>query len=114
VITRVEFEDLVARAIDLVPEPFSEALEEIAIVVEDRAPAHMGRLYGLYQGVPRSRPEGHGWLELPPRISIYMEPLVRDFPHPGDLVEQVRITVLHEIGHHMGMDEEQLEELGYG
>ncbi|MCC6831636.1 MAG: metallopeptidase family protein [Thermoleophilia bacterium] len=112
--TRVEFEELVARAIDLVPEDFAGALEEIAITVEDRAPAHMGRLYGLYQGVPRSRPEGHGWMELPPRISIYMEPLVRDFPHPDDLVEQVRITVLHEIGHHLGMDEDQLRELGYG
>ena len=113
VIERAEFEDLVARAIDLVPDAFADALDEIAIVVEDRAPAHMGRLYGLYHGVPRSRPEGHGWGELPARISIYMEPLTRDFPRPDDLVEQVRITVLHEIGHHLGMDEDQLDELGY-
>jgi predicted Zn-dependent protease with MMP-like domain len=114
VIDPAQFEELVGQAIDLVPDRFADALEEIAIVVEDAAPPEMGRLYGLYHGVPRSRPEGHGWGELPPRISIYRLPLTHDFPRPEDLVEQVRITVLHEIGHHLGMDEDQLEELGYG
>jgi predicted Zn-dependent protease with MMP-like domain len=111
---RSRFEELVGEAIDLVPEEFEEAFEEVAIVVEDRAPAHMGRLYGLYEGVPLTHPESSGFGQLPARISIYMEPLVRDFPDARDLVEQVRITVLHELGHHLGMDEDRLRELGYG
>jgi predicted Zn-dependent protease with MMP-like domain len=111
---RSRFEELVGRAIDLVPDEFEDAFEEVAIVVEDRAPAEMGRLYGLYHGVPLTNPESLGYGQLPPRISIYMEPLVHDFPDERDLVEQVRITVLHELGHHLGMDEDQLRRLGYG
>lgn len=114
VMTREEFEELVGRAIDLVPERFADALDEVGIVVEPRAPAGMGRLYGLYRGVPRTHPEGFGYGQIPPHITIYMEPLVHDHPDPVDLTEQVRITVLHELGHHLGMDEDQLEELGYG
>lgn len=103
-----------ADAIDLVPERFAEALEEVAIVVEHSAPAHMGALFGLYEGVPRTRPEGHGWMEMPPHITIFMHPLMEVVRTEAELVEQVRITVLHELGHHLGMDEQQLEELGYG
>ena len=107
---RAEFEDLVARAMDQVPEPFASALDEVAVVVEER-----GRrpLYGLYQGVPLVEgplPSGM----LPARITIYMHPLLDHFRTEAQIVEQVRITVLHELGHHLGFDEEKLEELGYG
>lgn len=112
--TRQRFEELVSEAIDLVPEAFAGALQEVAIVVEEHAPARMGRLYGLYRGVPRTLPEGHGWMELPPQISIYMHPMVDHAWTEAELVEQVRITVLHELGHHLGMDEDQLRDLGYG
>lgn len=112
--SRDRFEELVVRAIDLVPDAFAEALDEVGIVVEDRAPPSMGSLYGLYRGVPRTHPEGHGWLELPPQISIYMHPMLDHVRTEDELVEQVRITVLHELGHHLGMDEDRLEELGYG
>jgi predicted Zn-dependent protease with MMP-like domain len=113
-VDRDRFEELVADALDLVPERFAEALDEVAVVVEPRAPRHLGSLYGLYQGVPRTRPEGQGWMEIPARISIYMHPLLDVVRSEAELVEQVRITVLHELGHHLGMDEDQLEELGYG
>lgn len=111
--TRAEFEELVADAMDRVPEPFAAHLDEVGVVVEDRAPREWGSLYGLYQGVPVT--EGHvpsGM--LPPRISIYMHPLLEVVRTREELVEQVRITLLHELGHHLGMDEDQLSRLGYG
>ncbi|MGD9694702.1 MAG: metallopeptidase family protein [Thermoleophilia bacterium] len=112
-LTRDEFEDLVADAMDDVPEPFAAALDEVAVVVEDRAPAEWGSLYGLYQGVPLTDgplPSGY----LPPRISVYLHPMVDHYPDREELVRQIRITVLHELGHHLGFGEQRLEELGYG
>jgi predicted Zn-dependent protease with MMP-like domain len=114
IVDRKTFEGLVADAIDLVPESFAEALDEVGIVVRERAPAGMGSVYGLYQGVPRDRPDGSGWGELPAIISIYMWPLMSHCRDEAELVEQVRITVLHELGHHLGMDEDDLDRLGYG
>jgi predicted Zn-dependent protease with MMP-like domain len=112
-ITLDEFEVLVAEAMDGVPEPFASAMHEVAVVIEQRSPSHMGTLFGLYQGVPLTHgnnPSGF----LPPQISIYVHPMVDVCHTREDLIEQVRITVLHELGHHLGMDEDQLEELGYG
>ncbi|MCB0881724.1 MAG: metallopeptidase family protein [Thermoleophilia bacterium] len=112
--TRDAFEALVLRAIDEIPDAFRDALDTVAIVVEDDCPPGSRRAYGLYHGVPRTA-FGGSWHAAPPaRISIYMRPLVSDFPDPGDLVHQVRVTVLHEVGHHLGMDEDQLADLGYG
>lgn len=111
-IDRAGFEDLVAEAMDAVPEPFASALDEVAVVVEDHAPRDMGELYGLYVGVPLIE----GFVAsgvLPPRIAIYMHPLMEHCATPAELVEQVRITVLHELGHHLGFDEQELDELGY-
>jgi predicted Zn-dependent protease with MMP-like domain len=109
-----EFDDVVERALALVPTRFQSALDDIAVCIEDRAPREMGRLYGLYQGVPRTRPESFGYGQLPPRITIYREPLEHDFPDRQRLIGQICITVLHEIGHHLGMNEQQLKDLGYG
>ena len=111
-IDRDRFESLVVEAIDAIPEPFASALDEVAVVVEDHAGAGPP-LYGLYVGVPR--PEGllpSG--VLPPRIAIYVHPLVDHCRSEAELVEQVRVTVLHELGHHLGLDEGRLEDLGYG
>ena len=109
---RDDFERLVAEAMDEVPEPFASALDEVAVVVEDHGPPEMGPLYGLYIGVPLTEgfmPSG----VLPPRIAVYMHPLLDVVRSERELVEQVRITVLHELGHHLGFDEDDLEELGY-
>jgi predicted Zn-dependent protease with MMP-like domain len=111
-IGRDDFEDLVAEAMDAIPEPFASALDEVAVVVEEHARGDMGPLYGLYIGVPLTEgglPSGI----LPARIAIYMHPLIDHYPHRPDMVEQVRITVLHELGHHLGFDEDELEDLGY-
>lgn len=111
--TRETFEALVLRALDEIPPAFRDALDTVAIVVEDDGPPGSRRAYGLYHGVPRTA-FGGSWQANPPaRISIYMRPLVNDFPDPDELVRQVRITVLHEVGHHLGMDEDRLADLGY-
>jgi predicted Zn-dependent protease with MMP-like domain len=111
-IDRTAFEGLVADAMDQVPEPFASALDEVAVVVEDRAPREMGQLYGLYHGVPLTAGAPHSG-QLPAHITIYMHPMIDHYGATGDIVEQVRITVLHELGHHLGLDEDDLDRLGY-
>jgi len=108
-----EFADTVEHALGLVPTPFSDVLGEVAVLIEDQAPPELGRLYGLYQGVPRTHPESMGFGQLPPRITIYQRPLEQDFPDRQQLIGQICVTVLHELGHHLGMNEQQLRDLGY-
>jgi predicted Zn-dependent protease with MMP-like domain len=109
---RREFERVVADAVDEIPEPFATALREVAVVVEDEDPDDPD-LYGLYHGASLDDPEAR-FGAPPPRVAVYMRPLVEDFPDRHELLEEIRITVLHEIGHHLGMDEDRLDELGYG
>jgi predicted Zn-dependent protease with MMP-like domain len=112
-IGREEFERLVGEAMDGVPEPFASALDEVAVVVEARSPAGMPPLYGLYIGYPVTDgplPSG----ALPARIAVYMHPMLDHCDTEYEVIDQVRITVLHELGHHLGFDEERLEDLGYG
>ena len=116
------FARLVDRAIALIPEPFSEALGEVAIVIDDWPSDEQmldnglsleDDLYGLYEGVPRT--EWHAdWLMVPNRITLFRVPLEEDFPEPADLAEEVRITVIHELAHHLGIDDDRLHELGVG
>jgi predicted Zn-dependent protease with MMP-like domain len=108
---RREFERLVSAALDEVPDRFRGALESVAVVVEEEHPDDP-HLYGLYHGVPLTEPEAR-YGSAPPRIAVYMRPLMEDFPDVDELVEEIRITVLHEIGHHLGLDERRLDELGY-
>ena len=69
-------------------------------------------LYGLYEGVPRSE-WGADWVPMPSRILVFRLPLEEDFPDPDDLADEVRITILHELAHHLGIDDEDhLAELG--
>lgn len=114
------FERLVERALDGIPPPFSAALEEVAIVIEDDASdeqldiAGLGRedaLYGLYEGTPRTA-WGADLVPFPNKISLFRIPLEEDFPDPDDLAEEVRVTVIHELAHHLGIDDDRLEELG--
>ncbi len=123
-ITRVrtqDFYELVESALEGLPPELAELLDNVAIVVEDwpeySTPLAPGKtsdvLYGLYEGVPLTeRTAGyHGF--LPDKITIFRGPLERDFRHE-DLEEQVRVTVVHEIAHHFGLDEERIAELGWG
>jgi predicted Zn-dependent protease with MMP-like domain len=116
-----DFYELVERALEQLPPELMTLLDNVAIVVEDwpdySTPLVSGEsngvLYGLYEGVPLTeRAAGyHGF--LPDKITIFRGPLERDFRRE-ELEEQVRITVVHEIAHHFGFDEDRLEELGWG
>jgi predicted Zn-dependent protease with MMP-like domain len=96
------FEEHVRAALDSLPPELARGLENVAVVVEDENPEDPD-LLGLFQEEP--------W--LPAKISIYRRPLEESFPDPRELEDEIRITVLHELAHYFGIDENRLEELGY-
>ena len=115
------FEQLVERALDGIPTPFAEVLDEVAIVIADEpSPAQREEneledddtLYGLYEGVPRTEYQAD-YLQVPNRITLFRLPLEEDFPDPRDLMDEVQMTVVHELAHHMGIDDDRLAELGF-
>jgi predicted Zn-dependent protease with MMP-like domain len=117
----LDFYKLVEQALEALPPELSRLLDNVAIVVDDwpdySTPLVAGgakeTLYGLYEGVPLTE-RGAGYYGfLPDKITIFRGPLERDFDTQA-LEEQVRITVVHEIAHYFGFDEERLEELGWG
>ena len=114
------FDELVALALDSIPEPFASALDEVAIVIADEPSEDQRReneiapdesLYGLYEGVPRTE-WGADWAAIPNRITLFRLPLEEDFADPDDLADEVWITVVHELAHHLGIDDDRLHELG--
>ncbi len=114
------FEALVDRALAAIPMPFAAALGEVAIVIADEPSPAVRRaeglrpdetLYGLYDGTPRTA-WGADDVPFPNTITIYRLPLEEDYPDPLDLEDEVRITVLHELAHHLGIDDDRLRELG--
>lgn len=117
-----EFQRLVREALEQVPAEFLPYLENVQILIEDWAPDalldEMGvpedeDLYGVYLGTPLTdRPHDHA--QLPDRIVLYRCALEEDFPETGELRREITITMLHEIAHHFGIEEERLEELGWG
>jgi len=96
------FEEHVRRALDSLPPELARGLENVAVVVEDENPDEPD-LLGLFDEQPY----------MPAKISIYRLPLEDSFPDPDELEREIRITVLHELAHYFGIDEERLEELGY-
>ena len=115
------FEVLVERALATIPEPFRPALRQVAIVIEDEASDEQldaggvrpgGELYGLYEGVPRTA-WGADLAAIPNKISLFRLPLEADFPDPARLAVEVRRTVVHELAHHLGIDDDRLDELGF-
>jgi len=113
----------VARVIDKLPKDFREQLRNVEIVVETRPSKELllaegldpreDTLYGIYQGVPLPDRSALDPPLLPDKITIFAEPLLEDFPDPDELREEIRLTVLHEIAHYFGMEEEDIEDLGY-
>jgi len=122
-VERTQFIRLVRRALRDIPPPFKEQLRQIDIVVkrrpseDDLREAGLGpdeSMYGFYRGVPLTeRTSGYGMVP-PDIIHIYQEPLEEDFRDEGELVEEIRTTVLHEIAHFFGIDDDRLDELGRG
>jgi predicted Zn-dependent protease with MMP-like domain len=118
-----EIRKAVARGIDKLPKEFREQLRNVEIVVETRPSKELllaegldpreDTLYGIYQGVPLPDRSALDPPLLPDKITIFAEALLEDFPDPDELREEIRLTVLHEIAHYFGMDEEEIEDLGY-
>ena len=114
------FESLVDEALASIPMPFAAALDEVAIVIADEPTPEQRRanglpdddvLYGLYEGVPKTE-WGADWVADPNRITLFRLPLEADFADPDDLADEVWLTVVHELAHHLGIDDDRLHELG--
>lgn len=118
------FEELVGRALDLLPPEFRDHMENVGVVISDEPDAELlesmgmdpddpeDTLFGLYEGTPLTE-RFHDDVLLPDTITIFRRPLLEWCESEREVVDEVRITVLHEIGHFFGMDEDRLEELGY-
>ncbi|ADJ42009.1 hypothetical protein AMES_0182 [Amycolatopsis mediterranei S699] len=111
--SREQFEELVSEALDEVPPEFARAMDNVVVLVEefnDEAPD----ILGLYHGIALTeRTSSYGGV-LPDRISIYRQPILAMCEDEDEVVEEVLITVVHELGHHFGIDDARLHELGWG
>jgi predicted Zn-dependent protease with MMP-like domain len=111
----VTFEDHVRAALESLPGELRQAMSNVEIVVEDENPDDPD-LFGLYLGIPLTERGGESYAgALPDKIAVYRIPLEEEFgDDPAVLEEEIRITVVHEIAHHFGIDEDRLAELGWG
>jgi len=108
----VRFDDVVRSALDALPPEIAAGLRNVAVVVEDENPEDPD-MFGLYFGIPLTERHDYSGV-LPDKIAIYRLPLEEEFgDDPAVLEEEIRITVLHEVAHHFGIDEDKLEELGW-
>ena len=116
------FEQMVADALDEIPPELGDEMENVAVVVEEwptprqlAGVAAGGTLLGLYEGIPITKrgPMSYSGV-APDRITIFRGPLTRLARDDADLARRVRVTVLHEVGHHFGMSDDRLRELGWG
>jgi predicted Zn-dependent protease with MMP-like domain len=112
-VTDEEFEELVGLALDTIPARLAAAMDNVVVVVEAEPPADQSGLLGLYEGIPLTRRDGWYAGVLPDRITIFRGPILRRAVTYAEVVEEVRVTVVHEVAHHFGIDDDQLEGLGY-
>lgn len=120
---RARFHDLVAQALADIPEPFQSHLEAVEVVVEDEPSTEMLRemglhprhdsLFGLYEGTPLTERAFDAAPALPDRITIFYRPLVRAFRSPAAIRREIRKTVVHELGHFFGLEDDEIEGEGY-
>jgi predicted Zn-dependent protease with MMP-like domain len=122
-VDRGRFRTAVARAVETIPSPFRERLENVEIVVEDEPSDEQIRavgldpetatLFGLYEGTPLPEREHNYGMALPDRIFLFYGPLVDAFPSEAELTREIRVTIVHEVGHFFGLDDDEIEDLGY-
>ncbi len=104
------FEVLVADALETIPDALRAEMENVAIIIDDESPP--GRLYGLYEGIPLTKRGTYAGVN-PDRITLFLATICRSASTTEDLARRVRVTLLHEVGHHFGMGEKRLRELGW-
>jgi predicted Zn-dependent protease with MMP-like domain len=121
-VTFEQFQIYVSEALETLPEEIKRMMSNIAVTVAEYPTEAQKQsvglrpgyeLYGLYQGVPLTQRTSYYGMVAPDRITIFMYPMVTHYPSPAGIRRQVQKTVLHEIGHHFGMTEKQLRDLGY-
>jgi predicted Zn-dependent protease with MMP-like domain len=107
----LRFEELVGEALDTLPADLGEAMENVAVMVDDQAPS--GELLGLYEGIPLTKRGNDYSFVMPDRITIFMRAICEQCVDEREVVAMVRETVIHEVAHHFGIDDSRLEELGW-
>ena len=112
-VSPAEFEELVARALEEVPAELAQLVDNVVFVIEADGPPDDPDLLGLYEGIALTERDATYAGALPDRITIYRNPTLRICDTYEDVVEEVNITVVHEIAHHFGIDDDRLHELGY-
>ena len=112
-VNRIEFEAAVDRALESLPDWVVERVDNLHVLVEDRPTPEQGDVLGLYEGVSLLERSADYWGALPDRIIVFREPHLELGLSAEELEEEIRRTVLHELAHHLGIDDERLEELGW-
>lgn len=107
------FEQLVDQALEQIPEELVNLIDNCVVVIEDDVPEGFAPMLGLYEGIPLTERDSGYDAALPDKITIFKNPLLGFVDSEEELVEEVIVTVIHEIAHHFGIDEDVLEELGY-
>jgi predicted Zn-dependent protease with MMP-like domain len=108
-----EFDALVDRALDGIPDELAGLVSNVVVLVEAEAPPDDPDLLGLYDGVALTERESNYGAQLPDRIFVFRGPLLDMCDSPEEVEEEVRITVVHEVAHHFGIDDGRLHDLGY-
>ena len=107
------FDELVTDALDLIPEELAAAIDNVVVLVQPRHPEDP-ELLGLYEGIALTERDSSYAGSLPDTITIYRDALLATCDDENEVVDEVAITVIHEITHHFGIDDERLHELGWG
>lgn len=106
------FEELVGAALDTIPDALAEQIDNVVVVVEARGDPP--DLLGLYEGIPLTERDDYGGFALPDRITVYRDAICEICRTEAEVVQEVRTTVIHEVAHHFGIDDDRLHELGWG
>ena len=106
------FEVLVEEALGLLPPELADAIDNVAVVLADRHDDEPD-LLGLYEGIPLTERDEYGAMAMPDQVSIFRLPLSEMCHDDDELVAEVRVTVIHELAHHFGIDDDRLHELGW-
>ncbi|MEV6557050.1 metallopeptidase family protein [Nocardia sp. NPDC051756] len=107
------FEELVGDALDRIPPELARAIDNVVVLIEPRNPKD-SHLLGLYEGIALTERDSHYGGALPDTVTIYRESILAICADEAEVVEEVAITVIHEIAHYFGIDEERLHQLGWG
>ena len=113
-LSEAEFDDLVADALDRIPPQLASLMDNVVVLVEDEPPPEEDGVLGLYVGTPLTERDSSYTFRPPDQVFVYRGPLLRMCEDADELAEEVVITVVHEVAHHFGIDDEQLHEWGWG